>query len=94
MKYRRIIVRFPRSDAYFELDRADADLLARFPEAKPSEGGYTLVGIHLREGAKPTIEGFGMPFANASDPELESWVNSTGPIAGVTFLEALQQETF
>ncbi|KAF6835694.1 hypothetical protein CPLU01_04164 [Colletotrichum plurivorum] len=43
---------------------------------------------------KPVIKGFGMPFANASDPELEAWVNRSGFMDRVTLLEALQQETF
>ncbi len=61
-------------------DAADKpDVLARFPDAKKGKGGLTLLEIHL-DTAEITVDGFGCPFANAEDPEVEGWINDGKPI--------------
>ena len=42
-----------------------------------------------------TVDGFGVPFANRNDPELEGWVNENKPMVdGITLLDVLRQESF
>ncbi|KAF5567852.1 DNA helicase [Fusarium napiforme] len=51
------------------------------------------VKIHFGED-RATIEGFGIPFANHEDHQVESWINGDAPIAGkYGLLEILQQQS-
>ena len=45
----------------------------------------------MAEGARVSVEGFGMPFKNPEDPEVEGWICSNAPIVqGITLLDFLR----
>lgn len=93
--WHRITVKFPRGKFQSFVEEASVPLLARFPNAKAAQKGLGLVTVHLRDDAEVTIDGFGIPFANPSDAELEGWVNDNKAIAdGHTLLDILQQRKF
>jgi hypothetical protein len=69
-------------------------MLGRFPQAKGAEKGLSLLTVHLQEGARVTVDGFGMPF-NSVDAELNAWVKDNKPIVDdITLLDVLEQENF
>ncbi|GKT40264.1 uncharacterized protein ColSpa_00445 [Colletotrichum spaethianum] len=67
--YRSITLRFPVGDNKWDFEPAPPELLSRFPDRDDRK--YCFVTVHLRE--NPTVVGYGLPFANASAPELEDW---------------------
>lgn len=90
----RITVKFPRG-ATHKVEDAPPTLLARFPNAQRKEKGLALVTVQLQDNADVVVDGFGLPFANPLDPELESWVDSTKAIAGdYTLVDVLEQRKF
>jgi len=89
----RITVKFPRGDVAFFCYEANPQQLALFPNAKNVKKGLTLVSAMLRSPVR--VEGFGIPFANPEDQELEGWVNDNQPIVdGVSLLDFLSRDTF
>lgn len=91
MDYRSLTLKFPAGDDKWDFESAPPELLSRFPDRDSKT--YCLVTIHLRE--KPTVVGCGMPFANASAPELEDWYKNNRPTVGdVTFRDFISQTTF
>jgi hypothetical protein len=66
----------------------------RFPEVS-DWSRITYLSVMLDSGAHPTICGFGKPFINPVDPEVEGWINANKPIIeGVTMMDVLQQRVF
>ncbi|KEZ43961.1 hypothetical protein SAPIO_CDS4166 [Scedosporium apiospermum] len=89
----RITVKFPRGDVAFSCHEAKPEQLAVFPNAKNVKKGLTIVSAMLRSPAR--VDGFGIPFANPEDQELEGWVNDNQPIVdGVSLLDFLSRDTF
>lgn len=69
-------------------------MVDRFPGAKNREKGLSILEVDLKD-AHATITGFGVPFANAEDAELEGWVNDSKPIVDShTLLDVLKQRKF
>ena len=69
-------------------------MLSRFPDAKRAEKGLTYLSVVLGE-VPVKITGFGLPFANAKDAEIEGWVNENKPILnGPTLLDVLTRGEF
>jgi hypothetical protein len=61
----------------------------------PGANRLSLLSIRLLEGAQVAIDGFGLPFANAGNPDVEGWVNDNTPMAGgTTLLELVQRREF
>lgn len=54
-----------------------------------------MVTVRLDDGFDVEVEGFGIPYANKMDPQLELWVNNNSPIAhNVTLMDILRQREF
>ncbi|KAF4992306.1 hypothetical protein FDECE_13760 [Fusarium decemcellulare] len=89
-----IEVRFPRGAFEITVMAAPEEIASGYPEAKGRDKGLTLITVRL--GDRPVqVGGFGVPFANADDPEVEGWINDNKPIVdGHTLLDFLQQEVF
>ncbi len=89
-----IAIKFPlgKFARFFANAEDHPDVLARFPDAKAK--ALTLLDIHL-DTAEVTVDGFGRPFANAGDVEVEGWVNDGKPILGNhTLVDLLQAKDF
>ncbi|KAM0553141.1 hypothetical protein ACHAPJ_007428 [Fusarium lateritium] len=89
----RLEVKFPRN---FRYDIRDASewLYEQFPNPKRTKDGLCYVRVQLGH-SKVTINGFGIPFANVEDLEVEDWVKDNAPVAGPhTLLDILKQTTF
>ncbi|KAK0671592.1 hypothetical protein QBC41DRAFT_300529 [Cercophora samala] len=95
---------FPR-ETTFAVEQAPEALANKIP-ALPNDGAAAgarrdekpksllLVKIRLPPGANLFVEGFGLPFANGDDAELEAWVNHAGVLAeapGVSLISILRQ---
>lgn len=88
----RVAVKFPRGQCNYDFQEASPEVLARFHHAKT---GLTLASVQLKDGGRVSVDGFGIPFANASDPDVEAWVNHNGLNAdNVTFMDVLLQDKF
>ncbi|UKZ82056.1 hypothetical protein TrVFT333_009839 [Trichoderma virens FT-333] len=75
-----IYVGIPREGCSYTFKEAPKSVFDRFPNAKGREKGLTIIRVSLTEEARVTVNGFGMPFANADDAEVEGWVNENKPI--------------
>ncbi|CVL04063.1 uncharacterized protein FMAN_14843 [Fusarium mangiferae] len=83
--YHQIRIKFPRNFSY-EVQQGQS------PSTITNEH-LSYVKIHFDE-SRATIEGFGIPFANQEDHQVESWINGDVPIAGTYhLLDILQQQT-
>jgi hypothetical protein len=51
-------------------------LAARLPNNK----NFAFIRVRLAEGADLKVEGYGMPYKNPGDPEVEGWANNNAPI--------------
>jgi hypothetical protein len=67
-------VKFPRGHSNITVEEAP-QLLHLFP----SESLH-LYKIEFLEGARPTIQGFGMPFADPNDQDIEAILKDTGRV--------------
>lgn len=86
-----IVVKFPRGHVAIKAEDAPAVIANRFPGAKQ----LTLVTANLAPEAHVKVDGFGMPFANPEDPEVDGWVNNSVPmVSGITLLDFLRWRTF
>ncbi|KAF4446455.1 putative ATP-dependent helicase C29A10.10c [Fusarium austroafricanum] len=84
--YHQIRLKFPRGFK-FALENGEA-------RSKFTNEHLCYIKIIFGE-AKPTVEGFGLPFANRKDPQVEAWVNKNAPMAGeYTLMDILKQENF
>ncbi|KAH7316633.1 P-loop containing nucleoside triphosphate hydrolase protein [Stachybotrys elegans] len=95
----RITIKFPHGAYDLDIEGAPQAVFDLFPNLGKKDSGETkplsLVRITLREGAQPTITGFGLPFANATDPEVEGWVNGNKPVVqSTTLTDMLRQRVF
>ncbi|KAL7809835.1 P-loop containing nucleoside triphosphate hydrolase protein [Trichoderma aethiopicum] len=91
----RIHVRFPREGCTYTFEDASMPVSDRFPDARGREKGFTVIRASLADQARVTVYGFGMPFANANDPEVQGWLNENKPITdGLTLLDVIRQRTF
>ncbi|KAM0257022.1 hypothetical protein ACHAQJ_004617 [Trichoderma viride] len=90
-----IFVRLPRNACKYDFSEASKPVLDRFPGAKNRDKGLTVLKVCLEDEARVTITGFGIPFANADDAEVEGWINENKPIVdNHTLLDVLRQRTF
>ncbi|PTB63892.1 hypothetical protein BBK36DRAFT_1171340 [Trichoderma citrinoviride] len=93
--YAEISVRFPREGCTFACEEASSAVFDRFPNATGREKGLTVIRVCLADEARVTVHGFGIPFANADDPQVEGWVNESKPITGnLTLLDFIRQRNF
>lgn len=85
-----IQIRFPPSSFQQRYEEAPEKLVGRFPDAKD----LSYLAISFND-TKPIVMGYGRPFANVQDPQIESWVNGNQPVLnGCTLLDALQLEKY
>ncbi|KAJ4328076.1 hypothetical protein N0V84_001444 [Fusarium piperis] len=92
--HRRLDVKFPRGKIQTSFEDASGPVLARFPNAKRRDKGMTVFKV-VMDDALATIHGFGYPFANADDAEVEGWVNDNKPIVdGITMMDVLRSKRF
>ncbi|PNP83871.1 hypothetical protein FNYG_02559 [Fusarium nygamai] len=83
--YHQIRIKFPSNFSY-EVQQGQS------PSTFTNEH-LSYVKIHFGE-SRATIEGFGIPFANQEDHQVESWINGDAPIAGkYGLLDILQQQS-
>ncbi|KAF5598797.1 DNA helicase [Fusarium pseudocircinatum] len=83
--YHQIRIKFPRNFSY-EVQQGQS------PSTFTNEY-LSYVKLYFGE-ARATIEGFGIPFANQEDHQVESWINGNAPIAEkYHLLDILQQQT-
>ncbi|RSL50912.1 hypothetical protein CEP54_011672 [Fusarium duplospermum] len=91
--HHRLNVQFPRGKIQTSFEDAPGPVLARFPNAKRRDKGMTVFKVVMD--ASATIDGFGYPFANADDAEVEGWVNDNKPIVdGITLMDVLRSKRF
>lgn len=91
----RINVKFPREGCSYTFEEASKAVLDRFPNAKRREKGLTVIHVSLADEACVTVSGFGIPFANADDAQVEGWVNQNEPIINnLTLLDVITRKTF
>ncbi|KAM0268095.1 hypothetical protein ACHAQH_010037 [Verticillium albo-atrum] len=92
----RLMIKFPRDQCDYNAQEPSDEVLSRFPDAQGLENrGLALLTIKLHEGASVNVTGFGMPFVNVCDPEVESWVNDNKPVVdNITITDVLQQRVF
>ncbi|KAF4991590.1 hypothetical protein FGRMN_7709 [Fusarium graminum] len=90
----KIIVKFPRDKVSCSFDGVPLSVQAKFPTIE-NWGSFTYMTVRLQDGASPKINGYGLPFANSSDKEIDAWVNDNAPISGdATLLDVLHQRSF
>jgi hypothetical protein len=86
-----LTIRFPRGQVDMTVKEASAELVRMFPGAN----FLSLVTVRLHDGARVSVDGFGMPFKNAERPDVEGWINRNEPIVnGTTLLGLLTQSEF
>lgn len=91
----RIHVKFPREGCSYTFEEASQSVFDRFPNAQGREKGLTVIRVSLADEACVTVSGFGMPFANADDAQVEGWVNQNEPIINnLTLLDVITRKTF
>lgn len=84
-------IRFPRGQIDMTAEQARAELVRMFP----GPNFLSLVTVCLHDGARVSVDGFGMPFKNAERPDVEGWINRDEPIVnGTTLLDLLAQREF
>ncbi|KAM0470310.1 hypothetical protein ACHAP7_009609 [Fusarium lateritium] len=87
-----IEVRFPRSSLQHRYEAAPEKLVGLFPDAKSLS--YLTVSFSDSD-TKPVVIGYGRPFANVQDPQVESWVNGNKPVLDdCKILDVLQLEKY
>lgn len=73
------------------VEQAPPTMVKRFPGVER----LSFVTVRIREGANIRAGGYGMPYKNLEDLEIEGWVNCNDPIVGsLTLLGFLAQRTF
>lgn len=94
-EWHTITVKFPRGGYLCSFEEAPTSVIERFISSPKVQRGLTIMRVRLRDGAQVTIVGFGMPFANADDTEVEGWVNESRPIVeNYTLMDILSQRNF
>ncbi|KAM6477166.1 hypothetical protein HDV62DRAFT_395395 [Trichoderma sp. SZMC 28011] len=68
-----IYIKFLREGCSYAFEEASKAVFVRFPNAKGREKGLTVIRVSLADEACVTFSGFGMPFANADDAQVEGW---------------------
>ncbi|KIL93205.1 hypothetical protein FAVG1_03182 [Fusarium avenaceum] len=89
---RRLKVKFPH-EIEVNFRAATEEEVSKLPKGKAK---MSWVEVALKNDAKVTVEGFGLPYANASHPAHE-WLRhpaSADIVGGKTLLDILQQEQF
>ncbi|WZH45616.1 DNA helicase [Fusarium acuminatum] len=80
----------PPSSFQQRYEEAPEKLVGQFPDAK--DLSYLTISFN---DTKPIVMGYGRPFANVQDPQIESWVNGNQPVInGCTLLDALQLQQY
>ncbi|KAB5543147.1 AAA domain-containing protein [Coniochaeta sp. 2T2.1] len=89
-KYVEIIVKFPRGHTDLDVKPVD-DLLPSFPGLKSLQ----LLEYKLSDGAQATVQGFGIPFADPTDPDMEAILNDNAAIVdNIGLLDFFRQQSF
>lgn len=89
----KLIVHFPLGQWRITFETASEETGNRF--SKLANRKPILVTISSIHGAKPLVEGWGIPFHNADDPDLEAVVNNRAQLGNdVSLLQFLQKKTF
>ncbi|CVL08874.1 uncharacterized protein FPRN_14657 [Fusarium proliferatum] len=89
-----IAIKFPRGKISCSYDAVPLSVRGRFPKIENWDS-FSYVTVKLNGGASPVIEGFGKPFVNPADAEIEGWVNYGKPIVeDATFLNVFHQRAF
>ena len=84
-------VRLPRGQVTVAAEQATPAVVDRFP----GTNHLTVVSVRLAEGAQVRVDGFGMPFKNPQDSEVEGWVNHNTPIIhGMTLVDFLRRREY
>ena len=89
----RITVIFPRDGVDISYDEANKEITDLFPNAP--EKVYTLITFKLKTGKKVRVEGYGWPYHNVDEPEMEKWLNENEPIfSGITLRDFFNGDRF
>ncbi|KAK4164420.1 hypothetical protein QBC43DRAFT_334620 [Cladorrhinum sp. PSN259] len=91
---RIIQIEFPRGQYTVECSRPPPAIQQRLGS---KDGKLCLLTVRLAPGVNATIRGYGLPFANGDDDEVDKFVNKDQPMTyapGVTFLSLLTQRVF
>ncbi|KAF6807005.1 DNA helicase [Colletotrichum musicola] len=88
------VFKFPRGGGYtYTIEEASPEVKERV--AGDAEAPLTVVTIKLKEGSTADICGWGKPFSNTSDPQVNGWVNENEPIIDdVTLLGLVRSRNF
>ncbi|EEU36367.1 uncharacterized protein NECHADRAFT_52518, partial [Fusarium vanettenii 77-13-4] len=89
----RLTIRFPRGGFQTIVEDATLPLMNRFPNAKRRDHGMTVLKVVIGD-ASVSIQGFGYPFANVDDLEVEGWVNNKPIVDGHTLIDILRSKRF
>lgn len=89
----RLTIKFPRGGFQTIFEDATLPLMNRFPNAKRRDHGMTVLKVVIGD-ASVSIQGFGYPFANADNPEVEGWVNNKPIVDGHTLVDILRSKRF
>lgn len=89
-----LVIKFPRGKNTCSIGPVPLAVSGMFPKIE-NWNGFSYVSVKMISGAQPTVTGFGKPFANPDDEEVEGWVNHMKPITqGATLLDVFLQREF
>lgn len=95
MDSHEIEVRLPRGGYTREVKDAPAEVQARLSQVEAARKGISVLTVRLNADARVQVNGFGIPFSNVEDDELNRQVNEYSPIFGsTTLLSILRQREF
>lgn len=74
-------------------EEAANDVMALLPRAP--QRPHTVISVSLKKGAKVSVDGYGWPFHNPHQPQMEKWVNEDAEIfPSVSLLAFLKGSKF
>ncbi|KAK4155741.1 P-loop containing nucleoside triphosphate hydrolase protein [Chaetomidium leptoderma] len=86
-------LRFPRGQVTVTIEDPTPAVVKRF--AGPGAKQLAMVTVELAEGARVRVDGFGMPFRNPEDEEVDGWINDNRPtVQNITLLDFLRRRVF
>lgn len=84
-------VKFPREHTEVSMETPSPQLLSQFPDQK----ALFLFKVELKNGARVTVDGFGVPFADPANPGTEAILNDNAAVVdNIGLLELLSQDCF
>ncbi|KAM0351035.1 hypothetical protein ACHAPU_002816 [Fusarium lateritium] len=85
-----IEIRFPRSSFQSWYEEVPEKVKAQFPNAK----NLSYLNVCFND-TKPVVFGYGRPFKNVEDTQIDDWVNKNKPLLNnCTLLDVLQMEMY